>query len=71
MGKYEAALTDFNHALELNPKLAEAYGNRGLAYKAMGQVEKAIADFERVLELTDNPQLRQTAEQQLHELRGE
>lgn len=33
--------------------------------------EQAIADFERLLELTDNPQLRQIAEEHLRELEGE
>jgi regulator of sirC expression with transglutaminase-like and TPR domain len=57
--------------LELNPELAAAYGGRGLVYKQLGQTEQAIADFERLLELTDNPQWHQMAEEQLRELRGE
>jgi regulator of sirC expression with transglutaminase-like and TPR domain len=37
----------------------------------MGQTEKAIADLERFLELSDNPQWRQMIEQHLADLKQE
>ena len=39
-GKYDAAVSDFDRALALNPECAEAYHYRGLAY-----LEKAKQDF--------------------------
>ena len=69
MGEYEQALADLTKAIELNPESARGYCIRGGTYKKMGQAEKAIADFERFLELTNDPQWRQMAEQQLRQLR--
>jgi tetratricopeptide (TPR) repeat protein len=45
-----------------------AYYNRGDAYKQKGEKEKAIADFEKFLELSDDPNWRQQAEEQLKAL---
>jgi Tfp pilus assembly protein PilF len=61
----------------LNDKLATTYLKRGLAYRQIGEREKARDNFKKVLELTKSPelsqqveqqQLRQQAEQQLQEL---
>jgi len=40
-----------NKTIELNPKLAEAFNNRGIAYKAKGELDKAIADYNQAIEL--------------------
>ncbi|MFA5340008.1 MAG: tetratricopeptide repeat protein, partial [Candidatus Omnitrophota bacterium] len=32
LGNYKEAIADYNKAIEINPKLAEAYMNRGVAY---------------------------------------
>jgi tetratricopeptide (TPR) repeat protein len=52
--QYEAALADYNRAIELNPKLVEAYTNRGALYADLQQYEQALADYNRAIEL--NPQ---------------
>jgi len=62
-------MDDFNKALELDPNLAQAYYNRGRAYQALGDREKAIADFQKVLEISQDADLRQRAQQHLDELR--
>ena len=54
-GKYDLAIADFTKAIELNPRLALAYLNRGLAYASKGQFDLAITDFTKVIEL--NPRL--------------
>src|SRR6266496_4192063 len=46
-GDLDGAIADFNRAIELDPKLAISYHNRGLAQKAKG----AIPDFNRAIEL--------------------
>ena len=49
--QYEKALADFTKAIDLNPKLAEAWYNRGRAHSDLGQLDKAITDFSRAIEL--------------------
>ena len=56
---YEAQLDDLNKAIEMDPKLAEAYSQRGNLYsqnlsKSLGGYEKAVADWSRCLELKPN-----------------
>jgi len=51
MGKsdLERAIADFGHALELDPKLATAYVNRGLAWLLLDKDGEAQKDFEQCL----------------------
>ena len=51
---YEAAISDFDQALQLNPNLADAYYNRGLAYTKLGQYQEAIEDYTEALEINPN-----------------
>lgn len=44
-GQYDAAIAEFNKALEINPKSALAYYHRGLAYSNKGLHNAAVADF--------------------------
>jgi tetratricopeptide (TPR) repeat protein len=46
----DRAMADYNIAIELNPGLAEAYANRGLAY-GNDDYERAIVDFNRTIRL--------------------
>lgn len=48
--KYEAALRDYNQAIQTSPHLAEAYCRRGSLFQAMGEKALALADFERAIE---------------------
>ena len=47
-GDKERAIADFDTAIKLNPKDADVYTNRGLAYFDKGQYDRAIADLERI-----------------------
>lgn len=47
----DAAIVDFNKAIELNPKYARAYLMRGRAYEALGDNDHAKADRDKALEL--------------------
>ncbi len=51
MGEYDTAITDYNRAIELNPKESAVYFSRGLAYFNKQSYTPAIADFDRVIEL--------------------
>jgi clan AA aspartic protease (TIGR02281 family) len=47
--RFDAAISDFNRAIERNGNLTWAIRERGLTYKRMGDKEKARSDFELVL----------------------
>ncbi len=44
-------IADFNKAIELNSKNAEAYINRGIAYNKIGNYNQAIVDYDKAIEL--------------------
>jgi tetratricopeptide (TPR) repeat protein len=50
----EAALKDFDKAIELNPKYMVAIANRGVTRGSMGQKKEAIADLQRALAINPN-----------------
>lgn len=65
------AILDSNRARQreiYRQLLTLAYSQRGDAYKQRGDKNKSISDFKKVLELTEDPERRQDAEQQLQEL---
>jgi tetratricopeptide (TPR) repeat protein len=49
LGELEAAVDDYNQAIELDPSYPESYFNRGYAYKLLSEDEQAIADLEKFL----------------------
>jgi predicted TPR repeat methyltransferase len=55
-------------AIQLKPDDAMTYLLRGTARVGKGEKDKTIADFRKVLELSNDPQLRQFAEEQLKAL---
>ncbi len=53
-GRYDDAIADFNRALQINPRFAQAYANRGLVYRLKNDDANALADYNRALQV--NPQ---------------
>lgn len=51
MGEYDAAIADYNKAIELNAKEPTIYFSRGLAHFNNKSFTPAIADFGKVIEL--------------------
>jgi tetratricopeptide (TPR) repeat protein len=51
MGEYDKAMSDYNKALEINPRYAKAYYNRGFLYRKMGEYDKAISDYTKAIEI--------------------
>src|SRR4029077_19634179 len=49
----DGALADYNRAIELDPKNASAFNNRGNIKKAEGDLDGAIADFNSAIESND------------------
>jgi len=52
--QYNEAIELYTKAIELNPRLGDAYCNRGVAYKKNGDIDKAIDDYLRALSLNDD-----------------
>jgi tetratricopeptide (TPR) repeat protein len=50
-GTLKEALSDYNRALELDPKLAEGYVNRGFVLNDLRQPAKASQDFQAALQI--------------------
>lgn len=82
-GDIDGAISDLSKAIELDPNYALAYGLRGGIYEAKakgflsvgdpsGNVkqlnDQAIADFQKVLVLSNDPDLRRSAETELKSL---
>lgn len=53
-GEHEASVQDFTRALEIDPKMAMGYMNRGYVYNDMRLATKAEQDFRKALELNPN-----------------
>ena len=54
--EYDNAIAGWTEAIRLNPKDAEAYYRRGVAYSAQGEKSKAEADFAEAKRLGYKPQ---------------
>src|SRR6185503_2361702 len=52
--EYDLAILDYDQAIRLNPKYAEAYNNRGYAYYWSNNATQAIADYSQAIELRPN-----------------
>ncbi len=61
-------MTDFDKAIELQPKQARGYYSRGLAYKRQGMQAEAIAEFKKALELEGDTKLMRDISNELMDL---
>ena len=50
----EEAISQFDEAIQLDPRHVAAYNNRGIAYQNLGQYDRAIRDYDEAIRL--NPQ---------------
>jgi tetratricopeptide (TPR) repeat protein len=50
-GNYQAALTNYNQAIQLNPNYGLAYFSRGNVYYYLGDKQRAIADYNQAIQL--------------------
>jgi arylsulfatase A-like enzyme/Flp pilus assembly protein TadD len=51
---YQLAMENFTRALEIDPRLFAAYNGRGAAYKFTRQIDKAIAEWQKTIEINPN-----------------
>ncbi len=51
-GEYDLAIKEYNRSIELDPKQTDqnSYFGRGMAFKAKGQLQEAIADLKKAVE---------------------
>ena len=61
-GNQAAAVLQFNEAISECPDYADAYFWRAQSFVALQQIEKAIADLKKVVEITKDADTRQKAE---------
>ena len=52
--EYEKSIEHYTRAIELNPGLTSAYHNRGHVYYKTGEIEYAIADYTKAIDLEPN-----------------
>ena len=69
MKEYDMAILDLSRAIDLAPEYAGAYGNRGNVYNTIGKKTEAIADFEKFIELSDDPMLIEQTKQLLRQIK--
>jgi Flp pilus assembly protein TadD len=50
-GKYNEAIKAYDEAIRLDPNLAEAWNNKGIALKVLGRTSEAKAAFAKAKEL--------------------
>ena len=50
-GKYRLALRDFDRALDIDAKFADAYNNRADVYLSIKQPEEAVGDLDEAIRL--------------------
>ena len=53
-GKWDEAIAEFNKAIEINPKYAKPYDNRGGVYFNIGDYGNAISDSSKAIEINPN-----------------
>ncbi|MFH0732310.1 MAG: tetratricopeptide repeat protein, partial [Candidatus Omnitrophota bacterium] len=50
-GNIDQALSDYNIAIEIDPKYPKAYNNRGNAYSRKGNFDQALSDYNKAIEI--------------------
>ena len=48
-GDFDAAAATYTRIIQRRPKYADAYFNRGLAYKNIGRIDQALSDYEAAI----------------------
>lgn len=68
--EFTAAVVLYNQAVELAPDYDLAYHYRGIALANLDQRPQAVADFQKVLQISKNEQTRRVAQNYLQQMQG-
>ncbi len=68
-GRWQEAIAEFDKAITMNPNYGDALDQRGFAYAELGEVNRALADMERAIALTGDPDTIADIEADIEELR--
>ena len=68
--EYDDALADLNQSVRIDPGDANAYYYLGIVHKFRGDIDEAMAAFEKCIELSSDAQLTEEANNQLVKLKG-
>ena len=69
LGEYNKAIGEYGKAIALDKDYAMAYFNRGVVFMQQGKTADATTDFEKVIEIGDNPDLTRMAQARLDALK--
>jgi tetratricopeptide (TPR) repeat protein len=70
-GWTDNALADFNEVLKLEPKFADGYNNRAVAYRLLGRFQESLADHDRAIAMEKRPIFIQARENTLKKMAKE
>lgn len=65
-GKFDLAIADYSAAIEIAPRFADTYANRGLVLLRRGRTSEAERDFEQSLRL--DPSLKALLEDRINKV---
>ena len=71
MESFPEAFADYEKALSLNPQNTGLYVNRGIDYAISGQLELALQDLEKFLELNPDTPDKERIEGMIQQLRND
>jgi RNA polymerase sigma factor (sigma-70 family) len=69
--EYDAAIADFDQALQIDPRLAAAHFQRARVHKLKGEYAAALADYDQTLALHPNSLAAHINRGQVHKLIGD
>jgi len=69
--EWDDALAEYNKAIELDSNYTSAYFERGELFKRIGKKSKAIADYQKVVSLSNKPETVEAAKRYVEELQKE
>ena len=68
MGEHDKAMTEYSKAIAADESHAMSYFKRGSLHMQMGKKAEASSDFEKVIEVSDNPDLQRMEQMRIEEL---
>jgi len=68
--QYDMAIADYTRALDFDPDKVKIYMDRGAALQNSGRNKAAIGEYKKALAITNDPKIRQFAENNLEKMKS-